>query len=92
MFVGTSALALGLSFGLLFVSLFSKSDQSSFKALSDDNKQFVRQFPSFVIFLGRAVTVLYLLAAAGGKQETLIHAYGSCKLMDSLDLPKAAHI
>ncbi|KGB78576.2 hypothetical protein CNBG_4414 [Cryptococcus deuterogattii R265] len=44
-FVGTSALALGLSFELLF---------------------FVRQFPSFVIFLGRAVTVLYLLAAAGG--------------------------
>lgn len=45
MFVGVSALALGLSFGLLF---------------------FVRQFPTFVIFLGPVVTVLYLLAAAGG--------------------------
>ncbi|UOH84871.1 hypothetical protein LQV05_001686 [Cryptococcus neoformans] len=70
-FVGVSALALGLSFGLLF---------------------FVRQFPTFVIFLGPVVTVLYLLAAAGGKQQTLPYVDSSLKLMDLPTPPQAVLI
>ncbi|OXG41143.1 hypothetical protein J010_06879 [Cryptococcus neoformans] len=47
-----------------FDEAFNKSDW--FQIVVDDSQQFVRQFPTFVIFLGPVVTVLYLLAAAGG--------------------------
>ncbi|AFR98871.1 hypothetical protein C343_06861 [Cryptococcus neoformans C23] len=47
-----------------FDQAFNKSDW--FQMVVDDSQQFVRQFPTFVIFLGPVVTVLYLLAAAGG--------------------------
>lgn len=58
----------------------------------DDSQQFVRQFPTFVIFLGPVVTVLYLLAAAGGKQQTLPCVDSSLMLMDLPTPPQAVLI
>lgn len=58
----------------------------------DDSQQFVRQLPTFVIFLGPVVTVLYLLAAAGGKQQTLPYVDSSLKLMDLPTPPQAVLI